>query len=127
MLVAALSLEAIVSSPGFIGAVAGLITGTLASLVAPWSQWGVEKRRLRREERRELLQRARQLVTTFADPQSSFRDTPEYSRLRPYLSPKLRKDIEGDAIIVTIGDGRGGVVIWLLDEFARIERKWGIA
>jgi hypothetical protein len=33
---------------GLTGAIGGLISGTVASLVAPWSQWGVEKRRLRR-------------------------------------------------------------------------------
>jgi hypothetical protein len=27
-----------------IGAVAGLISGTIASLIAPWIKWGIEKR-----------------------------------------------------------------------------------
>jgi hypothetical protein len=34
-----------------IGGGAGLVTGTIGSLFAPWSQWGVEKQRLRREGR----------------------------------------------------------------------------
>lgn len=38
-----------------IGGVAGLVTGTAGSLTAPWAQWGVEKRRLRRQRRVELV------------------------------------------------------------------------
>jgi len=34
-----------------IGGVSGLITGAVGSLFAPWVNWGVEKRRLRRQER----------------------------------------------------------------------------
>lgn len=38
-----------------IGGVAGLVTGTAGSLTAPWAQWGVEQRRLRRQRRVELI------------------------------------------------------------------------
>lgn len=38
-----------------IGGAAGLVTGTIGSLLAPWSQWGVEKRRLRRDSRVQRL------------------------------------------------------------------------
>jgi hypothetical protein len=110
---------------GVAGAIGGLITGTVASLVAPWSQWGVEKRRLRREERRAMLEAARRLISVLSDARS-FRDTPEYSRLRPYLSDKLRGDFEGEAIVVVIGEARGNLAVWLLDEIAQLEKKWGI-
>jgi hypothetical protein len=110
--------------PGVAGAIGGLITGVVASLVAPWSQWGVEKRRLRREERRKILEAARKLIS-FSDARS-FRDTPECARLRPYLSDKLRKDFEGEAIVVVVGRGRGSPAIWLLDEITQLEKKWGL-
>lgn len=29
----------------------GLVTGAIASLIAPWANWGIEKRRLTRERR----------------------------------------------------------------------------
>jgi hypothetical protein len=119
------SFDAIISSPAFAGAVAGLISGALASLVAPWIQWGVEKRRLQRNERRELLERARGIVTSVNDPQS-FRNTPEYARLRPHLLDEVRNKIEGRPIVPGTGEGRGTVRNLLLDDFARIERKWGI-
>jgi hypothetical protein len=38
-----------------IGGGAGLITGALSSLIAPWSQWGVEKRRLTHQLRVEQV------------------------------------------------------------------------
>ncbi|GLE56617.1 hypothetical protein NJBCHELONAE_19260 [Mycobacteroides chelonae] len=38
-----------------IGGAAGLVSGTIGSLIAPWSQWGVERHRLRRQRRAELL------------------------------------------------------------------------
>jgi hypothetical protein len=38
-----------------IGGVAGLVTGTAGSLTAPWAQWGVEHRRLRRQRRVDLI------------------------------------------------------------------------
>lgn len=34
-----------------IGGVTGVISGGIASLAAPWSQWGVEKRRMRQQNR----------------------------------------------------------------------------
>ncbi|MCD2116456.1 MULTISPECIES: hypothetical protein [Rhodococcus] len=34
-----------------IGAIGGLVSGSVASLVAPWAQWGVDKRRAQRERR----------------------------------------------------------------------------
>lgn len=38
-----------------VGGVAGLATGALASVVAPWVNWGIERRRLRLERRQELI------------------------------------------------------------------------
>jgi hypothetical protein len=42
-----------------IGGVTGLIAGTIASLFAPWINWGIEKRKLRLTAQRELIKAAR--------------------------------------------------------------------
>jgi hypothetical protein len=34
-----------------VGGVAGVVTGGISSVIAPWANWGVEKRQLRRQER----------------------------------------------------------------------------
>ena len=38
-----------------IGGTAGLATGVAGSLIAPWSNWGVEKRRIRLQRRQALV------------------------------------------------------------------------
>jgi len=38
-----------------VGGLAGLASGALASVVAPWVNWGIEKRRFRLQRRRELV------------------------------------------------------------------------
>ena len=45
-----------------IGAIAGLISGTIASLIAPWINWGVKKKKFRLEERRKLLKEIREII-----------------------------------------------------------------
>jgi len=37
------------------GAIGGLISGTVASLVAPWVQWAIEKRRSKLDYRMESV------------------------------------------------------------------------
>jgi hypothetical protein len=38
-----------------IGGLSGLITGAIGSLVAPWVNWGIEKRRKKMDRHRELI------------------------------------------------------------------------
>jgi hypothetical protein len=72
----------------------GGVSGAIASLLAPWSQWGVEKRRLRLERRREIMEGARAWT---ADGLNRLRpvgtaDT-RFAGVRPYLSDELRKEL----------------------------------
>ncbi len=45
-----------------IAAVVGLLSGAVGSLLAPWANWGVEKRRKRFDARHEIISRGRQAV-----------------------------------------------------------------
>lgn len=45
-----------------IAAVAGLVGGAVASLIAPWIHWGIEKRKNKREEQKNLIKNIRELV-----------------------------------------------------------------
>lgn len=47
-----------------IGAVAGLISGTIASLIAPWIKWGIEKKKLLLTERKLLVKDVREIILT---------------------------------------------------------------
>lgn len=52
-----------------IGAIAGLISGALASLIAPWIQWGIEKRKSQHNDRRNLIKKVRELVIDVSNEQ----------------------------------------------------------
>ncbi|WP_133160822.1 hypothetical protein [Mycobacterium ahvazicum] len=48
---------------GGAGLLTGAVTGTISSLIAPWANWGIEKRRLRRENRVQRIKEWRAGVT----------------------------------------------------------------
>lgn len=114
-------------------ALIGLIAGVIGSLVAPWVHWGIEKRRVRLEDRRKLIADARAEIQHTAlqqDPDKrDFRGTVLYSRLRDYLSEQTRKEIESDGITVQIvgrGAGVNNYIPRVLDEIRRLEKTWGL-
>jgi hypothetical protein len=104
-------------------ALLGFLGGVVGSIFAPWSKWGVEKRRERLKYRQTQINRWREFMTTEFE-QLSFSETTVYSELRPYLSKETRRSIEGNEIIIR--DGRGGNVVksLVLDDIAELEKKW---
>ncbi len=119
-----------------VSAVVALITGAMASLIAPWAVWGVEKRRLRYSSRKELVRDLRDVLLDPPD-RNEFRLMPVYSRIRPHLSKNVIETIEpktaglvNEAFTVSIGQGRhSGINQYsqlLLDDIARIEKKWSL-
>lgn len=108
----------------------GAIAGALCSFVAPWANWGVERSRLRRESRSQLIREARELLLN-PPPNTTLRHHPIYSRLRPHLSATSRVLVEGDrndTVVIVAGTGRhSGVNPYaqhLLDELCALERQW---
>jgi len=55
-----------------IGTIDGFISGTIASLIAPWINWGVKKKKLRFEERRKLLKEIREIIITEYEANENF-------------------------------------------------------
>lgn len=113
-------------TPIIVAAVSGLGAGTVGSLVAPWAQWNIEKVRQRVEARREFIESCRSLIATDISSQE-FRETVEYSRLRPHLSEHIRKKIERDTIQIQMGGRGGGANNFgprLQDEITMLETKW---
>jgi hypothetical protein len=45
-----------------IGGAAGLITGIIGSLFAPWINWGIEKKRKKQDRRAELIKQWREIL-----------------------------------------------------------------
>lgn len=69
-------------------AVTGAAAGVLSSLVAPWAQWGVEKRRERLQSRRKLIKDALSIAVPGKQIESPELVThPSYIAIRGYRSP----------------------------------------
>lgn len=109
-------------------AATGLLAGTIASLIAPWVHWGIEKKRNRLEARRRTIQEWREAIKNpDLYDRNAFRLSAAYSTLRPFLSREMVKAIEDDVIHLQLG-GRGAgpnnFVPKLLDRVSELERKW---
>ena len=107
-------------------ALLGLIGGVIGSLVAPWVQWAIEKRRSRMDNRRQLIETWREEVENFSWTEGDFRLTATYSAIKPHLRDEVRESIQAGEPLTT-EDGRE---VWhkqmLLDEAARTEKEWGL-
>jgi hypothetical protein len=99
-----------------VGAVAGIITGSIGSLFAPWANWRVEQRKQRLLYRRELIVKWRAML---AELRTGLQDTirkvgdldyadndmehltfryrlenhPDYPTFRPYITLEASKEI----------------------------------
>ncbi|KLI04077.1 MULTISPECIES: hypothetical protein [Mycolicibacterium] len=123
-----------------IGGAAGLATGTLGSVIAPWVNWGIERRREDRKHMRDLIESWRAGVASIDDEGSDvdgfpedyliqktsryFR-TPWYETLRPHLSEHHRRTSEQNNTSIGGGTPRA-LKNYLADEVDRIEREWGL-
>jgi hypothetical protein len=120
-------------------AIVGLITGTIGSLIAPWVNWGVEKKKLTRKNREELIQSAREALAKDKLSNNEFCHLPVYSRIKPYLSEQAIKSVEGEVskdspftevVTIVVGNGRNSGVNpfknEILDELTLLEKKWGL-
>lgn len=108
-----------------IAGVFGLIGGVVGSLVAPWVQWGIEKKRFKLHRRLKYIRAWRQFIGSNEFNQAAFRETTTYKTLRPHLSRELIEMIEDDRVYTSFTGGdpiRSG----LLDQITRIERDWGL-
>lgn len=116
-----------------IGALAGLISGALASLIAPWINWGIEKRRLRLQDRKELVDRWRDMCMNWryhAPHNAPARLHLGLERSWISLKPKLKKSVLNEVIkhdeqAITY-EQREQLASILLDDIARLEKKWGL-
>ena len=108
-----------------IPAISGLLSGTIASLVAPWINWRIEQHREKLAYRRAMIRRWRDFLATDFE-QLEFGGSAIYSEMRPHLSKASRDAIE-DATI-TVRMGRGGNIIHslVLDDIARLGKDWNL-
>lgn len=127
----------------FIGGGAGLLTGAvsgvISSLIAPWANWGIEKKRLTRERQVERIKEWRDGVEDldFAEAHhgqegylpsdrisGDVRTKAWWVTLRPEMAPDVRHKIE-DLSEKPIQQRHGQISKVIEHEISRIEReKW---
>jgi gas vesicle protein len=115
-----------------IGLTAGAISGTVASLTAPWVGWSIEKRKIKLENRRKTLEQWRNCIKEDFDPQK-FRETIEFSQMQKLISKGIEKElnpadfIKGEPVITLRSPiGRDNLRDRLLKEISEIEQKWNL-
>jgi hypothetical protein len=111
------------------GAIAGLISGVIGSLIAPWVQWAIEKRRSRLSYRQQLINTWREGIDRFdfqLELAGSFGETDWYSAIRPHLRDNVIEALERPRTAIVVNEGRGDSARkqMLLDEVTRIEKEW---
>jgi hypothetical protein len=111
-----------------VGVIAGVGSGALAALFAPWAQGRVDERRLRRESQAKVIAGARELVHEGQDMDRSvlLRD-PRYLAIRPYLPPEVESQLHAQELTV-VSDPYGTVgnpyLALIRNEADRLEKKW---
>lgn len=121
-------MEYILAVDNIIAAVLGLISGVVGSLIAPWVQWGIEKRQTRRAARYQLIHEARTYVMSkqFGIVQYTKKD--HYYTLQQEFSKKavvqfdklLEQTTKGQNVALSRESARELV----LKEICRTEKKW---
>jgi hypothetical protein len=109
-----------------VSAIAGLISGTIASLVAPWVNWRVQRVRDQTEYRRQQIKRWREAIEAFDFLNNRFADTIVYTELRPYLDEEFRRGLESGHTSIYPARERGNSAIKyiVLDAITERERAW---
>ena len=106
----------------------GLISGVIGSLVAPWINWGIEKKRRALDARAKLVTRWREILGAEDFDRSMILNDPAYGVLAPLLGEKERKQIERPQNHLILEayptPGKDPDRTMLLHEVARIERVW---
>lgn len=114
-------------------------TGAVASLVAPWANWGVEKKKKKLLWRKGFIQECKRIISRGSFELDRFKESSLYSNLKHYLSTKLNKEIEikekkyipgkphrplEESLKIVRQEQR--IKNDLFSEIAILERKWGL-
>lgn len=103
-----------------IGAISGSVVTGIGAFIAPWVNWGIEKRRDKMNRRRDLINNARIHLAGRTLNREALRLSPAYAALRAHLTAEVVNNIEQR-------DRSGGeetIQGTIMMELAELERKW---
>lgn len=108
--------------------VIGLCSGVFGSLIAPWVNWGIEKKREKLRARRDLIFRARRFVSSGAFSCYGFSAEPYFMQLKPHLSENtINWIIHFEDHIECLDDTstiHNDIKTTILEEITSLERRW---
>ena len=79
----------LITSEKFIAALLGIIGGTIATFIAPWTKWHFKEKELKRESRKEKIRLWREELNKY-NSFSDFYKTSLYNELVEYIPTKER-------------------------------------
>lgn len=88
----------ILISEKFIAAVIGMAGGTIASFIAPWTKWHFREKELRRENRKEKIEKWRFELNKLKSI-SDLHSTPLYNELKTEITEEERKKLFSNSTI----------------------------
>ena len=105
-----------------IPAIFGLVSGVIGSLVAPWANWGVEKKKEQLKRRRQIVQRLRLDL----DPRDkvTYQESLEYRYLRPFLSEQAIEVLEGGKVWARRPDSPNPLILAIQEGIKKLEKDW---
>jgi hypothetical protein len=110
-------------------ALLGFTGGIIGSLIVPWVQWAIEKRRGKFEYRQEMIKTWREGIDNFNWTDDDFGNSSIYGAIRPHIKPDMIEKFEAQRTFHVPPDGGRGTNLqkqWASDEVARIENEWGL-
>lgn len=109
--------------------VIGLLTGATGSLIAPWIKWGIEKNKMRREAKIQIIKELKTITSEKEFDRVKFINSPNYMTVRDKLSSATVKELERPLNHINVSMGSPAIDFEkrkLFEDICRLEKKWGL-
>lgn len=117
-------------------ALLGFVAGTIGSLVAPWVNWRIEKKRLALQYKRQTVAEWRAMLADAAVKTTAETDRPlayylernaGFYSLREHLRPDTLAGLVGRTVFVGPDQSTvDGVVGRISEDISAVEKNWGL-
>ncbi|GAA0877323.1 hypothetical protein GCM10009119_02910 [Algoriphagus jejuensis] len=109
-----------------ISGIVGLTTGAFGSLLAPWVNWKIEEKKENRRNKIQLVNDLRYYLEKNDPKEERFLNSPDYIRIRPFLSDDFVNELENMEKIIVHNTFRSYYKAKFLEELETIEELWKI-
>ena len=108
-----------------IALVGGAVGAIITYVIAPWVNWAVEKKKLQRQYRAELIRQWREVILKDDFSYKHFVNHSLYGSLRDHLSKEAIEMMEAGPHVLHVGlGGLDPARSLLTKEIAKIEKTW---